>query len=175
MATALHFKIRQSITELRNLMNNQPEHLRNRVRMLLICKQSKQVLSKHALAEIAGVNHNSIQSWRRMYVKGGLGKLLEFNKGGNKPSLINAAAHRAIEKKLNNRNKVFRTYEELRCWIDERFVPGINYHTVNKYVKRKFAHGIWGNLPARGTSARINKSKQVLKKPSIRSKKVAIK
>src|SRR6185295_13969661 len=111
MPTALSFKIKQSVAELKKILNNQPEHLRNRVRMLLVCKQSTQVLSKLALAEIIGVNHNSIQCWRMMYVKGGIGKLLEFNKGGHKPSLINAAAHRAIEKRLKNPKTVFRSYE----------------------------------------------------------------
>jgi transposase len=170
MATALRFKIKQSETQLRKLLNNQPEHLRNRVRMLLVCKKSKRVLSKHSLAEIIGVNHNSIQSWRRMYVKGGIDKLLEFNKGGYKPSLINAAAHKAIEKKLNNPNNAFRSYQELRRWIDERFVRGINYHTVNKYIKRKFTHGLGGKFHANVPLAKANKPKRTLKKISAQKK-----
>jgi len=43
-----------------------------------------------------------------------------------------------IEAKLTHPDEAFRSFEELRQWIDEHFVPGINYHMVNKYVKRKF-------------------------------------
>ena len=138
--------------------------------MLLECKQSQQALSKHELAELTGVNHNSIQSWRKMYVKGGVAKLLEFNKGGFKPSLIKAAAHRAIEKKINNPKNAFRSYEELRQWIDEKFVPGINYHTVNKYIKRNF--GARFKVTRKSHLNKDKKVKRNLKKISVPRKKV---
>jgi transposase len=106
--------------------------------MLMICKTSKESLSKTTLSAAVGVNHNSIQKWRSAYISGGLEKLLEFNRGGFKPSLITADVHKKIEAKLTHPKEAFRSFEELRQWIDEHFIPGINYHTVNKYVKRKF-------------------------------------
>ena len=172
MAAPLTFKIKQSVSELKNLMMHQPEHLRNRVLMLLVCRLSKQDLSKNSLAEIIGVNSNSIQNWRKMYVEGGINKLLEFNRGGYKPSVINATVHRAIEKKLKSATKSLHSYAELRLWIDERFIPGINYHTVNKYIKRKFSSAIWINKHAHRKLAGAKKAKTVLRQSSDRKKSI---
>jgi hypothetical protein len=29
-------------------------------------------------------------------------------------------------------------YVELQQWVDEEYIKGINYHTLNKHVKRKY-------------------------------------
>src|SRR5262245_9643282 len=120
MAIALQFKIKESLPELKKILRAQPEHLRDRVRMLLVCKQSGQTLSKNFLANFIGVNHNTIQNWRRRYIEGGIRKLLQFKKGGYKPSLISSAAHKAIERKLKSPHSSFRSYKEIHGWIDSR-------------------------------------------------------
>lgn len=138
MANALNFTIKETAAELKKILYKQPEHLRNRVHMLIVSKLTQEPLSKNALAEKVGVNHNSIQKWRKSYVSGGIKKLLEFNRGGYKPSLINAHVHKKIEAKLTNPKEAFRSFKEMQQWIDIYFIPGIKYHTVNKYLKRKF-------------------------------------
>lgn len=138
MANALNFTIKETVAELKKLLAKQPDHLRNRVRMLIVSKKSQNPLGKNVLAEKVGVNHNSIQKWRKKYVSGGVTNLLKYNRGGYKPSLINAHVHKKIEAKLTNPKEAFRSFEEMRQWIDTNFIPGINYHTVNKYIKRKF-------------------------------------
>lgn len=138
MATALLLDIKESKENLKKLLKKQPEHLRDRIRMLLVIKLSSEALNKNALAEKVGVNHNSIQWWRTLYRKGGLSKLLEYNRGGYKKPLITPEVHQKLKERLHNPHQAFRSYEELRSWIDEQFIPGINYHTVNKYVKRHF-------------------------------------
>ncbi|MBI4945206.1 MAG: hypothetical protein HY840_02260 [Bacteroidetes bacterium] len=85
-----------------------------------------------------GVNHNSIQTWRTSYKKGGLSALLKFDRGGFKPSVIPPKVHRAIEKRLKNPIEAFNGFEQLRRWIDEHYIPAINYQTLNQYVKRHF-------------------------------------
>ena len=70
--------------------------------------------------------------------KSGFEGLLAFAGGGKKKSLISSTAHNAIERKLTNPKEAFTSFIQLRDWISEEFVPGINYHTVNKYVKRHF-------------------------------------
>lgn len=138
MAKAKDIYIKETVKELRSILKTQPEHLRNRVRMLIEIKESKEPLGKTSLAKIIGVNHNSIQSWRSSYTTGGIKKLLEYKRGGYKPAMIRGAILKKVEERLNNPYDSFRSYEELRKWIDDNFIPGINYHTVNKFVKRKF-------------------------------------
>lgn len=137
MAKPLYISIKESEKELRVLLKKQPEHLRNRVRMLLELKINGPA-GKNDLARIIGVNHNSIQSWRSRYLHGGLKTLLKFKRGGFTPTYFDKKITKEIEKKLNNPSSGFRSYEELRSWIDKEFIPGIGYQTVNKFVKRKF-------------------------------------
>ena len=138
MAKAIEIVVKETLSDLKKLLKKQPEHLRDRVRMLIIIKQGERPMSKHTLAEAVGVNHNSIQKWRKLYQQGGIGRLQEFKRGGFKPSLIDADTHKRIEERLKSPDQAFRSYEELRQWIDENFIPGVKYHMVNKYVKRKF-------------------------------------
>lgn len=138
MANPLEVKVKESIAELRAIHKHQPKHLKQRIEMLMVMKKSEVPLSKAALAEKVGVNHNSITKWRSSYNSGGIKKMLEFKRKSNKKSVITPEADKAIEKKLNDAHSPFRSYTELVEWISDHYVKGINYHTVNKYVKRKY-------------------------------------
>jgi transposase len=137
MAKPLPIIIKESTIELRKELKKAPIHLKPRIQMLLLIKEDK-ASSKRGLAIAMGVDPNSIQKWRSTYINSGLAGLLEFVRGGKKKSLINSTAHKAIEQKLTNPKEAFTSFVQLQDWISEKFVPGINYHTVNKYVKRHF-------------------------------------
>ena len=137
MAHPLQLTIKESLLQLKQVLRKQPQHLRTRIQMLILMKEGK-AQSKRELADALGVNHNSVQTWRTAYKKRGLSALLRFKRGGFKPSVISPKLHRAIEKRLKNPVEAFNGFEQLRRWIDEHYLPAINYHTVNKYVKRHF-------------------------------------
>lgn len=137
MAKRTGINIEETEQELREIKQKQPIKFKSRVQMLLLIKSGK-ATSKLALATALSVNHNTIQKWRVLYKEGGMTALLSDGRGGHKPSLINEEVHKAIAQKLNNPHEAFRSFEELRAWVDKHYVPGINYHTVNKYVKRHF-------------------------------------
>ena len=120
-------------------MRQQPIHNKNRVQMLLILKKTQKSLSKIELASILKVNHNTAQKWRKSYCENGIDGLLSDGRVGFKPSKINKEIHQAIEKRLTSPMDAFTSYIDLINWIIENYIPeGINYHTVNKYVKRHF-------------------------------------
>lgn len=137
MAHPLQLKIKENLPQLKGVLRKQPRHLRPRIQMLILMKEGK-AYSKRELADALGVNHNSVQTWRTAYKKKGLSALLKFERGGFKPSVIPPKVHRAIEKRLKNPVEAFNGFDQLRRWIDKNFIPAINYHTVNKYVKRHF-------------------------------------
>ena len=120
MAKALVFIVKESEAEIKRLIKSTPAHLSPRLRMLLICKKSETSLSKTELASLIGVNHNSVQ------------------KKGNRPSVVSGELHEQIKLRLYNPKEAFRSYKELQQWIDAHFIKGINYFTVNSYVKRHF-------------------------------------
>jgi hypothetical protein len=74
----------------------------------------------------------------KRYGEGGLQGLLLDDRGGNRPSKIDAATDKALAKKLADAKDAPRSFTELQQWVDEHHLPGINYHTLNKYVKRKY-------------------------------------
>jgi len=137
MAKALQIDIRESLEELKNIKTKQPQHLKGRVQMLILLKKEGP-MSKLQLADALAVNQNTAQNWRKAYQSAGIEGLLQYERGGNKPSVIPDKAHKVIEKRLSNPEGAFRSYTELQQWISEHFVPGIKYTTVNAYVKRKF-------------------------------------
>jgi transposase len=137
MAKALSVEIKENLKELSQLKTKQPQHLKARVQMLILLKKSGP-MTKIQLASALSVNHNTAHHWRKAYLEGGIKQLLRYERGGNKPSLISEKAHKQIEKRLNNPTGALRSYKELQQWIEEHFVPGIKYTTVNEYVKRHF-------------------------------------
>jgi hypothetical protein len=45
----------------------------------------------------------------------------------------------AIENRLHSPKDAFTSYIDLINWITENYMPqGVNYQTINSYVKRKF-------------------------------------
>lgn len=104
--------------------------------MLLILKKNERSLSKIELADILKVSHNTAQKGRKSYFENGIDGLLSDGRIGFKPSKINSEIHQAIEKRLTSPKDAFTSYSDLIDWIVENYLPrGINYHTVNKYVK----------------------------------------
>ena len=139
MALAKFILVKESEQELKLLMRKQPIHLKNRIQMLLVLKKSEVLLSKEALSKILKINHNTAQKWRTSYSKNGLEGLLFDGRIGFKPSLISADLHQAIEKRLHSPKDAFTSYVDLIQWITDNYMSqGINYQTINSYVKRNF-------------------------------------
>jgi uncharacterized protein (DUF342 family) len=73
-----------------------------------------------------------------MYTEGGLEALLSYHRGGNRKAIISADVEQKILARLSNPYDAPRSYKELQQWVDEHFIKGINYHTLNKHVKHKY-------------------------------------
>ena len=143
MAKPIQITIKESIKDLKALQRGQGEIVSKRMRVLIeLKKHEKTGISKRDLSDISGINHNSINKWRRMYIAGGVAPLLVHGRIGFKKSLINAAEHKAIEKKLNDPKNGLRGYIELQDWLNNEFNKDIKYITVVKYAQRHFGSKI---------------------------------
>jgi transposase len=105
---------------------------------MLILAVQKDLHSKYALATALGVDKNSIHNWKTAYGQGGLSALVVEKRGGKKPSLIDKGTALAIARKLADPYEAPRSFRELQQWVDEHYLPGINYHTLRKHVKTKY-------------------------------------
>jgi transposase len=138
MANALKIIVKETLSELRKMLKSSSAHQTPKLKMLIVIKQSEVDLNKNELADQIGVNHNSIQKWRKKYQAGGIKSLLSDGRIGFKPSVISKEAHEQIRIKLNNPEGAFTSFKDLQHWVDDQFKKGINYNSLRHYVKRHF-------------------------------------
>jgi transposase len=139
MAKSKQIIVKESEQDLVKLKHKQPVHLRKRIEMLLVLKRGETSLSKLELSKILKVNHNTAQKWRNLYSEKGVEGLLYYGKIGFKPSIISKELHLEIQLRLNSPKDAFTSYIDLIQWITDNYMPqGINYQTINSYVKRNF-------------------------------------
>ena len=135
---AKKIEIKEGVSELKSRLKVVEPFKQPRIQLLLLIK-SDTVCTKKGLAAALGINQNTAQSWRKQYEKGGLDLLLSDNRGGKKPCIIDAATDAAILEKLSSTTDSPRSFTELQQWVSTNHIPDINYHTLNKHVKRR--HG----------------------------------
>lgn len=139
MSRPIQIVIKESIKELKALQRSKGELVSKRMRVLIeLKKHENKGISKRDLADITGINHNSITKWRKMYIAHGLQSLLIHGRIGFKKSLINGSEHKHLEKKLNDPRNGIRGYIELQDWMNSKFNKDFKYITVVKYVQRHF-------------------------------------
>ena len=153
MLQPLLFPIKENLTELRKLQKLFPRKY-NAIQMLIVIKQ-KGALSKDVLAVMVGASDRSIQTWRSNYVTGGVDQMLEDSRGGKKASKITGAVHQQLSKRLTNSRQGFRSFIEIQQWLLDEFKIDMQYHAINKYVKRKF-----------GAKLKVSRKSHVQKSPA---------
>ena len=131
--------VKESPNYLRKQLKACSEFLRPRLLMLIELKKNEQQgISKRVLAEMLGVNHNSIQNWRKLYETGGFKKLMSHNKIGFKPSVITAQEHEGLRVILYDPSSGIQGYKELNRWYQDEYNKSIPYTTLVGYCIRHF-------------------------------------
>jgi transposase len=131
--------IKENLEELKKLFKKADPLIQPRIKMLIeIKKHHSDGISKRALAETVGVNHNSIQTWRGKYEEGGLKLLCSHKMIGYKPEILDPKQHDAIKKKLSDPQNGLQGYKELWVWVERTFGIKIKYDTLAKYCRRNF-------------------------------------
>lgn len=143
MSLPKQFQIKESIKELRKLQRSCIPMLSKRIRVLIEFKKHEETgISKREVAAATGANHNSVQAWRNLYMKGGIEALLGYVKHEGRPSLLTNEEHILIEKKLKDPKNGLRGYVELQQWVENEFNKHIKYNTLLKYSIRNFSSKI---------------------------------
>ena len=139
MSAPKTFKINQSESELKKIMKNSVPMIAKRVHALLIFKRNESTgISKRLVAEEIGVDHNSVQTWRTLYIDGGIKMLMSHSKKGFKPSKITAEQELALKEQLNNPLNGMVGFIELLDWFNKNFKTDLNYKTFHGFVVRKY-------------------------------------
>ena len=132
--------VKETLPRLRLLQKQNPSKFKV-LQMLILIKQQCKV-SKYALASQLGSSHSSVGKWRTQYQTDGIEGLLKENRKGTKKAAITPNVNQALSDRLNNPKQGFRSFTEVQQWLATEFGIDMEYHAVNKYVKRKFGAGL---------------------------------
>lgn len=139
MSSPTTFRIKESESEIKKLIKSSNSMIGKRLHALLVFKRNeKSGISKRQVADEVGVNHNSIQTWRTIYIEGGIKALMAHSNIGYKPSKINKEQEKALKVKLGDESNGIVGFNELLDWFDKKFKTEINYKTFHGFVVRKF-------------------------------------
>ena len=143
MAHAKILVIKETEKEIKNLLKQSIPFIGQRLRVLLILKQNEKVgISRREVAKLAGVDPNSVQNWRTLYLNAGIEGLIKHQKIGFKPSVFNTIEHKMLEAKLNNPQNGLQGYVELKDWIEKETGKTLNYNTLLYYCIRNFKSSV---------------------------------
>lgn len=137
MALPKSITVKESLKELKQLQKSSKPLFIPRLRMLFVIKQSEQVMSKNTLAEKVGVNHNSIQNWRKMYEEGGLAGLLAHKTNASRPFIFTQEEQAQIRQKLEDPKNGLRGYKELQSWIFDNLNRTVKYNTLVVFCRQQ--------------------------------------
>lgn len=140
MSLPLSIKVKESVTELRALQRKHCELIGKRLQILIEIKkhQDKGGISKRELSRITGINHNSINKWRKQYLESGIEVLLTHGRIGFKTSIITPEEDKLLEAKLKDPKNGLQGYKELMEWVAEELGKKVKYTTLYEYVRRKY-------------------------------------
>jgi hypothetical protein len=140
MAKALEINVKESIEELQKYYRKAScATIKKRIRMLIIIKKrAPEMLSKDELAKICKFNPNSINSWRKIYLSGGIEAIMQHNWTGTESKHISKEQYKLIEEKLCNPVNGLVGYIELLKWLETEHLILIKYTTLYEYIRRNF-------------------------------------
>ena len=139
MSSPTIFRIKESESQIKKLIKTSVPMIGKRLHALLVFKRHESSgISKREVADEIGVNHNSVQTWRALYMEGGIKALMTHSNIGHKPSKINTQQEKALKMKLGDESNGIVGFNELLYWFDKKFKTKINYKTFHGFVVRKF-------------------------------------
>jgi transposase len=181
MSKAIKIEIKESFSELRTLMRQSISMISVRINMLVKLKKHDGCLSRRKLSVMLGVSDKSIQTWRKVYLDGGLPALLKHEKKGRDIKVFNDEERKFIEDTLSNPENGVQGYKELQRLMFKQFGKDFAYTTLVGYCKNQFGSKIKVARPSHVKKDEkamsdfkktlVNNSKRLLKMQAINTRK----
>jgi transposase len=96
-----------------------------------------QAQTRQAVAQLLGVQRNTIGHWLDIYAAGGLETLLTLYMPAGKPLSLPPDVLASLEQALRQ-PAGFASYEALRQWVQATHPREVNYHTLYTIVRTRF-------------------------------------
>lgn len=136
MAILQTITIKESKEELTTLLRKSTTATKPRIKMLLSILAG--TTSTQELVLKIKVNRDSIRNWKNTYRDNGIEGLIGETRGRKQPGAIGPKEKLQLQEKLSDPKGGFTSYNEAMEWINKTFGLEMEYHAVNKYLKRNF-------------------------------------
>lgn len=127
-------EIEESAEELRVLMKQERNPKAHQRLHALYVVASGQARSRSAVADLLGVNRDTIGAWFALYADGGRKRLLDLYVSPGKASSVPPAVRQALVKRLNEEDG-FASYGEIQTWLAEQHGVEMQYGAVHNLVR----------------------------------------
>ncbi|MGI8494139.1 MAG: helix-turn-helix domain-containing protein [Pyrinomonadaceae bacterium] len=135
----------RKLTEVKETAENLRELLKSETNPMLLQRlqalyliASKQAARKVKIAQILGVNRNSVSNWLKVYEIFGLVEMLKLKKAKGAAPKVTAQAKAELAEKLKD-EKGFASYGEIQEYLRETHQVELSYsrvHTMVRYEMR---------------------------------------
>ncbi len=130
MVGVTSIQVQQSLDDLtEQLRQAQTPTVKERLQVLYWLKQESPP-SVTTIAKAIGKDRSTVQTWLSMYRDGGLEAMLKIKKSPGGVRVIPKWAENALDKRLQDPNQGFVSYEEVQQWLSETLGVEAKYHAV---------------------------------------------
>ncbi len=128
--------IHESADELKQLLARERHPTKHRRLHALYLLASDQARFRNDVAQLLGVDRNTVGRWLDQYAQGGLPALLALYVPPGKPKPLAPDQLAQLRHRLED-PQGFASYEEARQWIQDAFGVALTYNATHKLVRYK--------------------------------------
>ncbi|MBE9186096.1 helix-turn-helix domain-containing protein [Microcoleus sp. LEGE 07076] len=134
MSGVVRIDIVETVEELKHLMRQEKDAVRQEKLLVLYWLKTKMVDSVLSAAVQLGKHRTTIQRWLSSYRSGGIVELLSQKPRSGRPRIMNAEIVEKLEKELSQPDK-FSSYKEVHEWLTNCCEVPVAYRTVHQWTK----------------------------------------
>ena len=129
--------ITESAADLRQRLQREHDGRKKPRLQLLYLLASAQAHTRQEAAQVLGISRNTAGRWLARYEAGGLAALLTLHVPSGKRPSLSPEVLASIEQVLQQPTG-FRSYEELRQWVEHTHQVQVTYKTLYTIVRTRF-------------------------------------
>jgi transposase len=126
--------IHDTAEALRRLLQAAREAQRQQRLQALYLLQTHQARTRRQVAQLLGVNRDTVGRWLATYARGGIPQLLTIAKAPGKPPLLSEGMRQALQERLAQ-PQGFGSYQAIGPWLRRECGVPLAYQTVQKLVR----------------------------------------
>lgn len=127
-------EVKETAENLRELLKSESNPVLLQRLQALYLIASKQVARKGKIAQMLGVNRNSVSNWLKVYEIFGLAEMLQLKKAKGATPKITSEAKADLAEKLKD-EKAFASYGEIQEFLREKHQVELSYSRVHTMVR----------------------------------------